>query len=711
MTNVAVVTPFCTESSFVIAECFESVNRQTISCHHFRICDNRNVCNRDDFATARDGAASLLYLPGPHGDNGNLARAVGSLLGQRQMAEFVAYLDADNWYYPEHMERMLELAVKSQADVVTATRSIHRLDGSLMYVDEYESEGKSFADTSCLVIFRRAFELLPLWAMMPKELGPICDRVMWHAIKSRGFKTAHCSVPTVAFRTQYEVHYRNVGETPPPGTKSNADSTEKAIHWWCSLDEETRCYWERILFCGVPFRFANQSPLSTRHPESRDGFSANGKGVASSRIQVVGTERNAEAESEVTDEEGECKPSFRNVASGDDYCLAGSSKPDNAEISISAVLNEALGLHKAGQMAEAMAQYDRILEMDPRHADALHLKGLIAHQRGDNRVAVELIERAVKINPWSKDFPNSLGKVCRSLGNYDRALELYRRSLEVAPNASDTHFNMAIAFKRKGDLNDAISFYRRAVQIDPGYTHAWNNLGVALVEAGDFDQAIECYQEAIKRDPKYGQALNNLGAAFKKRGDWTNALATFRDAVAADPRLVEAHNNLAKAYIQLARYDDAIESCAKALAASPIYTDALYNTACAYLFKGEISVAVDHFERALSTAPRNPEVLNGLGAAYAKSGDNTKALSLLRESVKYGKQGESNLRGFKGPSKFNSDISERFESDFEKQLTTWRGRRDGILGGLESSFGLGGSLLVAGWRGDQWTGGTSFENS
>ena len=41
----------------------------------------------------------------------------------------------------------------------------------------------------------------------------------------------------------------------------------------------------------------------------------------------------------------------------------------------------------------------------------------------------------------------------------------------------------------------------------------------------------------------------------------------------------------------------------------------------------------------------------------------------------------------------------------------WRGRRDGILGGLGSSFGLGGLLLVAGWPGDQWTGGTSFENS
>ena len=40
------------------------------------------------------------------------------------------------------------------------------------------------------------------------------------------------------------------------------------------------------------------------------------------------------------------------------------------------------------------------------------------------------------------------------------------------------------------------------------------------------------------------------------------------------------------------------------------------------------------------------------------------------------------------PSKINSDTSERFEGDCEKQLTTWRGKQDGILGGLESSFDL-----------------------
>ena len=57
---------------------------------------------------------------------------------------------------------------------------------------------------------------------MPKPLSPICDRVFLRGVRQRGFRIAFTDERTVAFRTQYAVHFRMAGLQPPPDTKENS---------------------------------------------------------------------------------------------------------------------------------------------------------------------------------------------------------------------------------------------------------------------------------------------------------------------------------------------------------------------------------------------------------------------------------------------------------------------------------------------------------
>ena len=50
--------------------------------------------------------------------------------------------------------------------------------------------------------------------------------------------------------------------------------------------------------------------------------------------------------------------------------------------------------HQAGNLREAEDLYRQILRAEPRHGDALHLLGVIAHQVGRHDVAVEYIRKA-----------------------------------------------------------------------------------------------------------------------------------------------------------------------------------------------------------------------------------------------------------------------------------------------------------------------------
>jgi glycosyltransferase involved in cell wall biosynthesis len=211
--RVAVVTPYYDEPLEVLRQAHESVRQQTYPCTHFLIADGRPNDH------VQHWTAEHTVLARAHSDNGNTPRGIGSICAANEGFDAIAYLDADNWFHPTHVARMVDLHRRTGALVCTATRSIHRHDGSLMYVDRDESDGKEMVDTSCLFLARGAFRALPLLVMMPRHLAPVCDKVFWSSLRARGYATAHCDEATVAFRTRYAAHYVNVGEVPPPGSK------------------------------------------------------------------------------------------------------------------------------------------------------------------------------------------------------------------------------------------------------------------------------------------------------------------------------------------------------------------------------------------------------------------------------------------------------------------------------------------------------------
>ena len=69
--------------------------------------------------------------------------------------------------------------------------------------------------------------------------------------------------------------------------------------------------------------------------------------------------------------------------------------------SADARLAEAIAAHRAGQMAEAEKLYRAVLEIDPAHADACALLGVVVGARGDFAEAIKWVDKAVAIDPQS----------------------------------------------------------------------------------------------------------------------------------------------------------------------------------------------------------------------------------------------------------------------------------------------------------------------
>jgi tetratricopeptide (TPR) repeat protein len=330
----------------------------------------------------------------------------------------------------------------------------------------------------------------------------------------------------------------------------------------------------------------------------------------------------------------------------------------------------ALEHHQAGRLAEAERRYYQILQRDPRHADSLHLLGVLAYQRGDSAQAVDRITAALKINSNAAAYHYNLANALEVLGRHDEAIAGFEAAVRLQPNYPEAHYNLGNSLNRQKRLDAAVASFRRSLLFKPDHAKAHNNLGAALAEQGKLAEAIAHYQRALALRPDFAEAHNNLGAVYREQGRLDDAIACYRRALAlrldaedatetetrlgnmlldqgraeeaaayyrralsAQPEFPEAHNNLGAALEEQGELDAAVECYHTSLKLKPDFAKARYNLGIARFRQGRHDEAVEHFHKALALQPGYREAHNNLGCVLLQQGRLDAAIETLRRAV------------------------------------------------------------------------------
>lgn len=223
--QVAVVTPYHSEPKHYLQQMQRSVRRQTWPhLLHVLVGDEPAVWPELDVNTLH------LVLPRGCRDFGDTPRALGALYAAGLGVDAVVFLDADNWYHPEHVETLVQRHLESGAQVLSSKRSFHRIDGTYM-AECSASDGEQFVDTNCLFVARPAFALLSRWILMDPQWHGIDDRVFWDHVKQQGVSRAHVARSTVAYRAQFTGAYEDCRE-PVPAEARRTNGVARALQSW-----------------------------------------------------------------------------------------------------------------------------------------------------------------------------------------------------------------------------------------------------------------------------------------------------------------------------------------------------------------------------------------------------------------------------------------------------------------------------------------------
>ena len=236
--------------------------------------------------------------------------------------------------------------------------------------------------------------------------------------------------------------------------------------------------------------------------------------------------------------------------------------------------------------------------------------------------AIAHYQKALQIKPDYAEAHNNLGNALLQKGQVDEAMAHYQKALQINPDYAEAHNNLGNALLQKGRVDEAITHYQKALQIKPDYAEAHNNLGNALLQKGNVDEAMAHYQKALQIKPDYAEAHNNLGNALASKGQGGRSDRPLPKGAANQTRLRGSPLQPRQCLAPKGQSGRSDHSLPNRRCKSHPTTRKPTSTSAALCFKrAEWTKRSPHYQKALQIKPDSPDVLNNLAWLLATCPD------------------------------------------------------------------------------------------
>jgi tetratricopeptide (TPR) repeat protein/predicted Ser/Thr protein kinase len=270
-------------------------------------------------------------------------------------------------------------------------------------------------------------------------------------------------------------------------------------------------------------------------------------------------------------------------------------------------------LRGLGQQPEAIAAYQKVLQLSPGYGAAeIELAGVM-WQAGRSEEAIRMLKETLGSGRF-KDDSEALGTIHSILGNAYRDTAQVDKALESLQLSLD---------------------YRRKAGDKRGQVVTLTNLASLHEQAGAIPKAIAAEKEALRiaremRDrARESFVLHNMGMTYSSAGDLQRSLQAFRDSLQIEmergnaSEIANRLDKVADAYRLMGRYDDALVYLEQAKA-QLAKTDAKQEVAINQQYFGQVYAAQGRFADALTAfqaaLPVFQEINQPIGIGMAHSG-------------------------------------------------------------------------------------------
>ena len=283
-------------------------------------------------------------------------------------------------------------------------------------------------------------------------------------------------------------------------------------------------------------------------------------------------------------------------------------------------------LYQSGQMIEVEQACRELLRIYPQSLVVMNVLGSALQGQGKLQEAVASFDRAIQLKPDFAQAYCNRGNALIGLGRLDEAIQNYDKAIQLKPDLAEAYCSRGNALIGLGRLDEAIQNYDKAIQLKPDFAEAYSNRGAVLKDLGRLDEAVASCDKAIQLKPDLAEAYCSRGNALIGLGRLDEAIQNYDKAIQLKPDLAEAYCSRGNVLKDLGRLDEAVASCDKAIQLKPDYAEAYSNRGNALKDLGLPNEALKSYDKAIQLKPDYAEAYNNRGNALKELGQLEEAI-------------------------------------------------------------------------------------
>lgn len=276
------------------------------------------------------------------------------------------------------------------------------------------------------------------------------------------------------------------------------------------------------------------------------------------------------------------------------------------------VFQRGIEKHRQGNVKDAIAIYQQILNAEANYFDALHMMGLACKQLGLKEQALEFFEKAILVRPWDPILQSNFGNLLLNLKRYEEAIKAYDLAIEKRSDFADAHYNKGIALDAIKRYALAINSYSSAIELNGKKPEYFLCRANAYQMLGRYEQSIVDYQEVLNIRPNDYLAHLYSGLACYKSKKLKRSIEFFKLAEKLEQKDSKLFYYKGNSLRDAAKANEAIKYYLRAIELSPDVARYYLDLGNAYMDTGSIQEAINCYQIALNLDPMFPFLLGQL---------------------------------------------------------------------------------------------------
>ena len=306
-------------------------------------------------------------------------------------------------------------------------------------------------------------------------------------------------------------------------------------------------------------------------------------------------------------------------------------KPDYPQ----ALYGQGKALFQLKKYQESLIAYDQAIQIQPNYLEAWTNRGFVLVRLKRYSEAIATVDKALQLKNDDPQIWQLKGDIFIKISQYNDAIKAYEQAINFQADNPELWYKKGLAFQNLKQYEEAITAYKKTVELKPDHESAWYNLGNCLVNLNRYEFALQAYDQAVQYNQNNSAAWLSRSNILMTLRRYSEAIDSFTQVIKTNPQQYQAWYNRGWALHQVKRYGEAIESYKKAISLKSNDYLVWYNLGNTQYNLQKYQEAIASYNKATRYKPNHYESWYSKGNAWLNLQQYQQAIASYDKAIEY----------------------------------------------------------------------------